>query len=96
MRLLMHSTDPDKGEPRLGRIDSKGCIRISPGLNHFLDSFAILDEHYEEWAKAKPDSWLLKKDRQPVAFPGKYLIVGDSSQRPSATQGYAWAAGKGH
>ncbi len=89
MRLLMHSTDPDKGEPRLGRTDSKGCVRISSALNRFLDTYAILDSNYEEWAKTKPDSWLLKKDRMPVAYPGKYLIVGDSSavrQAASRTQ----------
>lgn len=79
MRLLMHSTDPDKGEPRLGRMDSKGCIRISHGLNRFLDTYSILDRNYEEWAKTKPDSWLLRKDRVPSAYAGKYLIVGDSS-----------------
>lgn len=79
MRLLMHSTDPDKGEPRLGRIDSKGCVRISQGLNRFLDAYAILDLNYEDWAKTKPDSWLLKKERTPVATPGKFLIIGDSS-----------------
>lgn len=78
MRLLMHSTDPDRGEQRLGRTDSKGCIRISQGLNRFLDTHAILDLHYEEWAKTKPDSWLLKKDRTPVAHPGRFLIIGDS------------------
>ncbi|WP_243440044.1 hypothetical protein [Fundidesulfovibrio soli] len=79
MRLLMHSTDPDKGEPRLGRTDSKGCVRISHTLNHFLDTYAILDLNYEQWAKTRPESWLLKKDRRPVSHPGKYLIVGDSS-----------------
>jgi hypothetical protein len=94
MRLLMHSTDPDKGEPRLGRTDSKGCIRISKGLNLFLDTYAILDQHYEQWAKVKPDSWLLKKDRQPVAYPGKYLIVGDSSLRQASAQGNASQARK--
>ena len=79
MRLLMHSTDPDKGEPRLGRIDSKGCVRISHGLNGFLDTYAILDRNYELWIKTKPDSWLLRKDRKPVSYPGKFLIIGDSS-----------------
>ena len=78
MRLLMHATDPAQGEPRLGRTDSKGCVRISPGLNRFLDSYAILDRNYEEWRKNRHDSWLLKKDRTPVAYPGKYLIIGDS------------------
>ncbi|MFZ5426003.1 MAG: hypothetical protein ACOZEN_03430 [Thermodesulfobacteriota bacterium] len=85
MRLLMHSTDPDKGEPRLGRIDSKGCIRISHGLNRFLDTYSILDRNYEEWAASKPDSWLLKKDRTPTPFAGKYLIIGDSSPRMQAS-----------
>jgi len=78
MRLLMHATDPSQGEPRLGRTDSKGCVRISPGLNQFLDSYAILDRNYEEWRKNRHDSWLLKKERTPVAYPGKYLIIGDS------------------
>ncbi len=79
MRLLMHSTDPDKGEPRLGRTDSKGCIRISNGLNRFLDTYSILDRNYEDWAATKAESWLLRKDRTPTAFAGKYLIIGDSS-----------------
>jgi len=87
MRLLMHSTDPDKGEARLGRTDSKGCVRISQGLNRFLDTYAILDRNYEEWAKTKPDSWLLKKDRKPVAYPGKFLIIGDSSPGLQAQAG---------
>ncbi|WP_173085658.1 hypothetical protein [Fundidesulfovibrio magnetotacticus] len=80
LRLLMHSTDPERGEPRLGRTDSKGCVRISAGLNRFLDTHAILDSHYEQWAKSRPDSWLFKKERKPTAYPGKYLIIGDSSQ----------------
>lgn len=79
MRLLMHSTDPDKGEPRLGRTDSKGCVRISHTLNHFLDTYAILDLNYEQWAKTRPETWLLKKDRRPVSYPGKFLIIGDST-----------------
>jgi hypothetical protein len=80
LRLLLHATDPVAGEERLGRIDSKGCIRISKGLNHFLDIHAILDWHYEQWAKTKPANWLLRKERKPVSLPGRYLIVGDSSQ----------------
>ena len=84
LRLLMHATDPDQGEQRLGRIDSKGCVRISKGLNHFLDTYAILDRNYEEWARNRTDTWLLKKDRTPVVYPGKYLIIGDSQpMRPA-------------
>jgi hypothetical protein len=90
LRLLLHATDPVAGEERLGRIDSKGCIRISKGLNHFLDIHAILDWHYEQWAKTKPANWLLRKERQPVSQPGRYLVVGDSSQ--TAAQQTASAA----
>jgi len=81
LRLLLHATDPVAGEERLGRIDSKGCIRISKGLNYFLDIHAVLDGHYEEWAKTKPANWLLRKERKPVSLPGRYLVVGDSAER---------------
>ncbi|OIO47000.1 MAG: hypothetical protein COS76_01095 [Candidatus Portnoybacteria bacterium CG06_land_8_20_14_3_00_39_12] len=43
IRLLMHATDPDFGESRLGRVASKGCVRISGKLNRFLDKYKILD-----------------------------------------------------
>ena len=43
IRLLMHATDPDFGEPRLGKVASKGCVRISSKLNKFLDYYGILD-----------------------------------------------------
>lgn len=43
IRLLMHATDPDYGEPRLGKVASKGCVRISAKMNKFLDHFGILD-----------------------------------------------------
>ena len=77
IRLLMHATDPDFGEPRLGRVDSKGCIRISAKLNRFLDHFGIIDKEYEEWNSAKK-IWLLKADREPANYAGKYVLVGDS------------------
>ena len=80
MRLLLHATDPVAGEVRLGRADSKGCVRISQGLNHFLDKFAILDQNYEDWLKSKKKSWLMDQDRSPVKHPGKFMIVGDSSE----------------
>lgn len=77
IRLLMHATDPDFGEPRLGRVDSKGCIRISAKFNQFLDHFGIIDKEYEERNSAKK-IWLLKADREPVNYAGKYVLVGDS------------------
>jgi hypothetical protein len=81
MRLLMHATDPDNGEPRLGGPDSKGCVRVSAAANAFLDRRAILDRHYEKIAAAEKDHdmWLLRTDRSPVAHPGSFLVVGDSA-----------------
>ncbi len=81
MRLLMHATDPDQGEPRLGGPDSKGCVRVSAAANAFIDRRSILDRHYEKIAaeeKAR-DLWLLRADRQPVSHPGSFLVVGDSA-----------------
>jgi len=79
MRLLMHATDPDFGEPRLGSADSKGCVRVSAQFNRFLDVNAILDRHYEEQARLDPTMWLLRVDRTPVSRPGSLLIIGDTS-----------------
>lgn len=76
IRLLLHATDPDYGEQRLGKPDSKGCIRISGKLNEFLDKFGIIDRDYE-----KNKHWVLRKDRRPVLYQGEYLIVGDSGQK---------------
>jgi hypothetical protein len=51
IRLLLHATDPDYLEQRLGRPASKGCARISAAMNRFLDHHAILDPDYEHVAK---------------------------------------------
>jgi len=80
IRLLIHATDPDFGEPRLGNVDSQGCIRISAKLNDFLDRFGLLDKHYEKNSFMKKVNFVLRKDRQPVEYQGEYLIVGDSSE----------------
>ena len=81
MRLLMHATDPDQGEPRLGGPDSKGCVRVSAAANAFLDQHSILDRHYESIASTEKERelWLLRRDRRPVSRPGSYLVVGDSA-----------------
>ncbi|MYL81912.1 hypothetical protein GTA51_02015 [Desulfovibrio aerotolerans] len=86
MRLLMHATDPDQGEPRLGGPDSKGCVRVSAAANAFLDRRSILDRHYEQIAgnDKTRDLWLLRPDRAPVSHPGSYLVVGDSAQGNAA------------
>ena len=86
MRLLMHATDPDQGEPRLGGPDSKGCVRVSAAANAFIDRHSILDRHYEQIARTdkERDLWLLRPDRAPVSLPGSYLVVGDSAQGNAA------------
>lgn len=76
IRLLMHATDPGFGEPRLGKVDSKGCVRIPAKVNAFLDRHGIIDFLYENGA-ARAKSVLLR-DRNPSQFAGEYLIVGDS------------------
>ncbi len=81
IRLLLHATDPDFGEPRLGKVDSKGCVRISGKLNKFLDHFGLLDQEYEINKNKKSIAWLLKSDRESMAFAGKYMLVGDSAKR---------------
>lgn len=80
IRLLMHATDPDYGEQRLGQIASKGCVRVSAKLNKFLDHHGILDKDYEDHKNFKKVSWVLARNREPVALAGKYLIVGDSQE----------------
>jgi hypothetical protein len=78
IRLLMHATDPYFGEKRLGRVDSKGCIRISGKLNKYLDHYGLLDREYEANKNKKTVAWLLKADREPSVYAGKYLLIGDS------------------
>lgn len=75
IRLLLHATDPDFGEPRLGKVDSMGCIRISAKFNRFLDYFGILDAKYED---DKRVNFVLLSKREPVCFPGRFVLVGDS------------------
>ena len=79
IRLLLHATDPDFGEQRLGQVDSKGCVRLSAKLNYFLDHYGILDKEYEQSAANKTSGWLLSNDRETVKNPGQFMIVGDSS-----------------
>jgi hypothetical protein len=87
MRLQMHATDPTVLEPRLGRADSKGCIRIPATLNRFIDRYGLLDADYEGAFAHGERPWLPLRDRSPVPWPGRYLVVIDSAvpSRP------AWA-----
>ncbi|MDO9313555.1 MAG: L,D-transpeptidase [Burkholderiaceae bacterium] len=78
MRLQMHATDRDKLEPRLGRRESKGCIRIPATLNTWIDRYGVLDGAYEEAIAGGRRFWVLRRDRQPTPWSGRYLVVVDS------------------
>jgi len=80
IRLLLHATDPDHLEQRLGRPASKGCVRIPAPMNRFLDHHAILDADYEQVAKNDPRfEALLLPGRTPTPLAGNALVVVDSS-----------------
>ena len=84
MRLQVHATDPDVLEPRLGSAASSGCIRMSVSLNQFLDKYGLLDADYEAALGHGVQLWMLRKDRTPTPWSGRYLIVVESerTQRP--------------
>lgn len=88
MRLQVHATDPDLLEPQLGRPRSKGCIRIPAALDEFLDRRGILDLEYLAAADAGASLWVLRADRDPTRWPGKYLVVIESAR----TSRPAWAS----
>jgi hypothetical protein len=78
MRLQMHATDPTSLEPRLGTAQSKGCIRIGGALNRYLDHHGIIDLEYERALQRGESLWVLSAQRNPTAWPGRYLVVIDS------------------
>jgi hypothetical protein len=78
MRLQMHATDPDLLEPQLGRARSKGCIRIPASLNTFIDRYGILDAGYDEALRAGQTFWVLRPDREPTPWSGRYLVIVDT------------------
>lgn len=84
MRLQMHATDPALLEPRLGRRESKGCIRIPAQLNRLIDRYGVLDAAYDEALAAGRLFWVLRPDRVPTPWAGRWLVVIDSerSERP--------------
>lgn len=84
MRLLLHATDPDLLEPKLGSVQSKGCVRIPATLNRLLDQYGLLDADYEDASAEGRQFWVLSPQRTPVAHAGRYLIVVDTqrAQRP--------------
>ena len=84
MRLQMHATDPTVLEPRLGRVESEGCIRIPGTLNAFIDNHGVLDADYETALANGEKLWVIKPGRQLVPWPGRYMVIVDSQsiERP--------------
>lgn len=81
IRLLVHATDPDTLEQRLGRPASKGCIRVPGPMNVFLDRNGILDVDYEAAAKSDPRyGAVLRPDRTPTPLAGNMLVIVDSAR----------------
>ena len=78
MRLQMHATDPARLEARLGRAESKGCIRIPATLDTFLDRHGVLDADYEDALARGEALWVMRADRLPLPWPGRWLVVVDS------------------
>jgi hypothetical protein len=80
IRLLMHATDPDYLERRLGRPASQGCVRTPATMNRFLDMHGVLDLDYERSADQDPRlRSVLLPERQPTPLAGEALIVVDSA-----------------
>ena len=85
IRLLLHATDPDYLEKRLGRPASKGCVRIPAAMNRFLDRHGVLDADYERAAKDDPRfEPVLLRERTPTPLAGNALVIVDSTDTPAA------------
>lgn len=84
LRLQMHATDPILAEPKLGTAQSEGCVRIPSSLNDFVDRHGLLDADYERSVAEGDHLWVLRSDRTPTFWPGRYMVVIDSerSERP--------------
>jgi hypothetical protein len=84
MRLLLHATDPDWLESRLGTVQSQGCVRIPASLNQLIDEYGLLDADYETGLDEGKALWMLHPQRTPTPWSGRYLIVVDSqrAERP--------------
>jgi hypothetical protein len=85
MRLQLHATDRERLEPRLGERASKGCIRIPATMNRFIDRHAVLDAAYDEALARGQKFWVLRPDREPTPWSGRYLVVIDSDRKARPT-----------
>jgi hypothetical protein len=80
VRMEMHATDPAVLEPRLGRWDSEGCIRIPTRFNSFIDHAELIDAKLRTAAMTERRfAALLPKDGSPSPLAGDRLVVIDSS-----------------
>src|SRR5271165_5294354 len=96
IRLLLHATDPDYLERRIGHPASKGCVRIPAVMNRFLDQYGVLDADYERAAKSDIRfAALLLSTRTPTLLAGDALVIVDSSEALPATALTAPAAHSG-
>ncbi len=77
MRLLMHATDPDLLERRLGSAQSNGGVHISASLDRLLDHYGVLDAG-DDQAEGRGSRAL--RGREPVPHAGRYLVVVDSAR----------------
>lgn len=82
IRFLIHATDPDYLEPRLGQTASQGCVRISSAMNIFLDRQGVLDRDHERQAAAGNPRFraVLHPERTPSPLAGRALVVVDSTE----------------
>ena len=79
IRLQMHATDPTLLERRLGHPASEGCVRLSSSMNRFMDKHGVLDADYERAAVQDVRySALLRTDRSPSLFAGRFMVVIDT------------------
>ena len=78
IRFQLHSTDPDILEPRLGRPDSKGCIRMPATLKTFIDNYGVLDATYLQKEREGQDLWVLSKHRVHTGLEGEYVVIVDT------------------
>jgi hypothetical protein len=81
IRLLLHATDPDVLERRLGRPASQGCVRVPTAMNRFLDLHGVLDIDHER-AAASDERFraLLHRDRSPTPLAGRLMVVIDTAE----------------
>lgn len=85
VRMEMHATDPSVLEPRLGRWDSEGCIRIPTRFNSFLDQNGLIDAKEREAAvQDRRFAALLLKHAVPSPLAGQTVVVVDTAEPDAA------------